>query len=657
MNVLSQLRERFHSALASLAPDAGRLADLVLPSQDARFGDYQANCAMPLAKQLGRPPRDVARQIVDNLHVSDMCLPPDVAGPGFINLRLRDAWLADLLELALGDEDRLGVARVQRPRTFVLDYSGPNVAKPMHVGHIRSTLIGDSLNRLLRFLGHRTVSDNHIGDWGTQFGMILHGYKNFRDPAAYASDPVEELSRIYRLVRKLMDYQDARQRIASLERHAGQAQEQLQQARARRLPENKSERRKVARDVRAAEQRCEQLETEAAGLRQVITEVEGQPKLARLAAEHAAIGATVLEETAKLHAGDKENLALWREFLPPCLKDIEAIYQRLDIAFDYTLGESFYHDRLPRVVDELRQTGLATESDGAWCMFLEGFDTPMLIRKQDGAFLYATTDLATLQYRMETFHPDAILYVVDHRQSLHFEQLFAAARRWGFTAVELQHVRFGTVLGEAGRPFKTRAGDTVGLAGLLDEAVRRAEEIVTQNDDAKTEPELSAKQRRAVAEQVGLGALKYADLSQNRESDYTFSYDKMLAMRGNTATYMQYSYARVRSIFEKAGVPAESVRAMEAGFVLKEPAERALALALVRLSEAVQRSAEDYRMNHLTSYLFDVASRFAEFFEQCPVLRAGEDSVRTSRLKLCDVTARTIKLGLALLGIGVVEKM
>jgi len=344
--------------------------------------------------------------------------------------------------------------------------------------------------------------------------------------------------------------------------------------------------------------------------------------------------------------------------MPACLEEIDGLYRRLDVTFDHTLGESFYQDRLEAIVDELLRDGVARESDGAICVFLEGHDVPMIVRKQDGAFLYATTDLATLRYRMETFKPDAILYVVDHRQSLHFDQLFAAARSMGLGDVELQHVCFGTVLGEDGRPFKTRSGDTVGLEGLLDEATRRAADIVAANDDAKPKgPELSSEERAQVAETVGIGALKYADLSQNRTSDYMFSYEKMLAMNGNTGAYMQYAYARVRSIFARGDVDVEALRASGTPIRLDSPAERALGLELLRFSEALDLVVADYRPNQLTAYLFDLANRYSTFYEQCPVLKAETEPLRYSRLLLCDLTARTIRQGLELLGINVVEKM
>ena len=338
----------------------------------------------------------------------------------------------------------------------------------------------------------------------------------------------------------------------------------------------------------------------------------------------------MLAETAKLHADDSENVRLWQEFLPACLQDIERLYLRLHVEFDHTLGESFYHEQLAGVVQELFDRNIAQESDGAACVFLPGHETPMLVRKQDGAFLYATTDLATIRYRMNRWHPDAVLYVVDHRQSLHFQQLFAVARLLGYDRVEFQHISFGTVLGDDNRPFRTREGDTVGLESLLDEAVRRAAEIVAASDDAKPDgPELSPAERAHIAETVGVAALKYADLSQNRTSDYVFSYDKMLAMNGNTATYMQYAYARVRSIFARGGVDIAALRAAAPPICLGTPAERALGLELLRFAEAIDLTLFDYRPNQLTAYLFDLANRYSTFFEQCHVLRAESDALRT----------------------------
>jgi arginyl-tRNA synthetase len=581
MNILVELRNRFAAALTALVDDEGAVSELcglVLPSQDAKFGDYQANMAMPLGKRLGKPPRKVAAELVARLDLADLCEPPTIAGPGFINLRLRDAWLAGVLRHASPDVDRIGVDRTESPRRFVLDYSAPNVAKPMHVGHIRSTVIGDALYRVLKFQGHEVTSDNHIGDWGTQFGMIIYGWKQFGDEAALARSPVEELTRLYKLANQM-------------------------------------------------------------------------------AIDDPRVNAAVLAETAALHAGDATNRALWDRFLPACLTEIDGVYQRLGVSFDHALGESFYEEALPDVVADLQAKGLATESEGAVCVFNEGHKAPFLVQKKDGAFLYATTDLATIKYRVEHWRPDAILYVVDHRQSDHFKQLFATARRWGYDQIELEHVSFGTVLGDDGKPFKTRSGTSVGLMGLLDEAVERAHRIVCENDDARPEPLLSAEDRLAVAERVGIGAIKYADLAHNRTSDYKFSYDKMLAMTGNTAAYMQYSYARVRSIFDKGGVDPGRLRLSGSEITLDHPAERALALSILQFSEALDRVTADYRPNYLTDYLFDVASKYASFFENCPVLKAESDELRTSRLLLCDLTARTIERGLNLLGISVVGRM
>jgi arginyl-tRNA synthetase len=664
MNLLSVLQTRFAAALSALAGPAGlsaaeiaELAGMVRPSQDPKFGDYQANCAMPLGKRLGRPPRDVAKQVLAELRLDDLCESPEIAGPGFINLRIKDERLVSMLQTALRD-DRVGVELLKQPKTYVVDFSAPNVAKPMHVGHIRSTVIGDALYRTLKFLGHRVIGDNHIGDWGTQFGMIIYGFRHFRDDAAYQASPVDELARLYRLVNQLVDYHEGREKLtqkleqvvrdeAAFERQASQAAAGDPQAE-----------KKAAKAFKKLEADLSQSRKELAELQAKQAAIESSPTLSKLAAEHRDIGAAVLGETARLHAGDAENLRLWREFMPPCLDAIEQVYRRLGVKFDAALGESFYHDRLAAVVDDLRKRGIARESDGAVCVFFADSDVPMIVQKRDGAFLYATTDLATIQYRMETWSPDAILYVVDHRQSDHFKMLFAAARKWGCENVEFQHISFGTVLGEDGRPYKTRSGDTVGLTGLLDEAVSRAGQIVAANDDAKKEgPELSSAERQAIAERVGIAALKYADLSQNRTSDYVFSYDKMLAMNGNTATYMQYAYARVRSIFRKGAIDIDALRTQGAELKLDTPAERGLALSILRFSEALEFTVADYRPNQLTTYLFDLANAYSTFFEQCPVLKAESPAIRDSRLLLCDLTARTLKQGLELLGIEVVEKM
>lgn len=657
MSTLTELRRRFRDALASLVDDPGDLLDLIRPAQDARFGDYQANCAMPLGKRMGQSPRDVAAAIAERLDLQDMCHAPEIAGPGFINLRLKDNWLAAELVRRVHDE-RLGVSSVDQARTYVIDYSSPNVAKPMHVGHIRSTVIGDALARTLRFLGHRVITDNHLGDWGTQFGMIIYGYKHFREEAAYQREPVAELGRLYKLVHQLVDYYETRRSLPELERQLAEREAALAGQRALLASDDKNLRKKTEKAIRKLESGVQQARDELAAAQRKIQGVADSPVLSQLLAQHPSIAESVLQETAKLHAGDRENLALWHEFLPRCRLDLQRIYDRLDIRFDYEYGESFYHDQLAGVVQEFRRRGLAQDSDGAVCVFLDGFDAPMIIQKRDGAFLYSTTDLATIEYRMKTWNPDAILYVVDHRQSEHFGKLFAAARRWGCERVELQHISFGSVLGEDGRPYKTRSGDTVGLEGLLDEAVSKAYGVVCANDDAKPSgPELSDDDRRHIAHVVGHAAIKYADLSQNRESDYVFSFDKMVALEGNTATYMQYSYARTQSIFAKGKVDMDALRRAADQLSVQAPAERALGLKLLQFAEAVQDAAADYRPSQLTGYLFDLAKSFSEFYHQCPVLTAETESLRISRLLLCDLTGRTIRQGLDLLGIHVVDKM
>jgi arginyl-tRNA synthetase len=661
MNVLALLRDRFAPALTSLgvAPaDLPPLLGMLLPAQDAKFGDYQANFAMPLGKKLGKPPREIAQQLVAAADLADVCDPPEVAGPGFINLRLKNDWIISELNAASQDADYIGVAQASKPRTIVLDYSSPNVAKPMHVGHIRSTVIGDALYRILRFLGHHTISDNHLGDWGTQFGMIIYGYKHFLDEAALQAKPVDELSRLYRLVHALVEYRETKNdKIPALRFKIKEAEERVARLDAQAAPTDPKELKKAAKQLDQAKQQLAELQTEVTGLETKLEATEADPKLGPLLAPHANIAQDVLLETAALHGGDPTNVELWRKILPYGMSEIEVIYRRLGVTFDHTLGESFYHDRLRGVVKKLLDDGLARESEGAICVFVDGQPAPMIVQKKDGAYLYATTDLATIQYRTTQWKPDAILYVVDHRQSLHFDQLFAVAELWGYENVEFQHIAFGTVLGDDGRPFKTRSGTNVGLASLLDEAVERAHKIVSENDAARPEPLLSAADRRTVAERIGLGAIKYADLAHNRTSDYVFSYDKMLAMTGNTAAYMQYSYARVKSIFGKAGVEQSSIINHQSPILLGSAHERALALALLQFSEALDRVVADYRPNHLNAYLFELASRYSEFFENCPVLKAETDALRWSRLRLCDLTARTLQRGLNLLGIETVERM
>jgi arginyl-tRNA synthetase len=601
MNLLALLQRKFHDALTGLVANPAEYAVLVKPSARHELGDYQANCAMPLGKALGKPPRQVAEEIVKRLDLGDILEAPEVAGPGFINLRIKSDWIATQLQAAARDE-RLGVVHVDKPRTVVIDYSSPNVAKPLHVGHLRSTIIGDALTRLLRFLGHRVITDNHLGDWGTQFGMLLHGYKHFRDEAALKAEPVGELVRIYVKMRELT---------------------------------------KAADD-----------------------DDEGQPADATAKQYADACRA----ETAKLQAGDRENLALWKQFNDWSMRTITPLYDRLGVTFDHFHGESFYNPMLPGVVDDLLAKNIATVSDGAAVVFLkpppeDGSEhrADAVIRKRDGAFTYMTSDLATIQYRMMEWTPDAILYVVGTPQSFHFKTLFEIARRWGVN-VELNHVAFGSVLGNDGKMLSTRNGGAAELSELLDRAVERGAEeydqtLAKRRERGEDVPDVSPEERQSIAEAVGLGAVKYADLSSHRTSDYKFLWDKMLATDGNTATYMQFAFARCRSIFRKGDVDPARFRSSPPPVVISHPEERALGLQLLRFEETLTAAAADYLPHVLTGYLWDLAKYCSVFLTNCSVLKAETPQLRDSRLLLCDLTARTIQTTLGLLGIGTVERM
>lgn len=618
MNLISRLRRAFARA-APAGVDAEAFASAVRPATDPKFGDYQANGAMAAAKTLGVNPRELAKVTAEAADLEPFADPPEIAGPGFLNVRIRDAWLADELGRLLADQS-LGIEPACAGETAVIDYSSPNVAKPMHVGHVRSTVIGESLARVLEALGAKVIRDNHLGDWGAQFGMILWAYKHHKDSAAFARDPVTELARLYRL---------AQARIAP-----GEALESKYQKALRLLEEGRRE---------AAEQLFAKL---AEG-----SQDRFEPTLQRIA-EGRECAESCRRETAKLHAGDPENRSLWNEFMPHCLQALRAIYDRLDVHFDVELGESFYDPMLAGVVAELEKQGLAAHSEGAVVVFTDVSKAPFIVRKSDGAYTYATTDLATIIHRERTWRPTLALYVVDHRQSDHFKQLFEVAARMAVSKMRFEHIAFGTVLGPDRRPFKTRDGDTVGLESLLDEAVARARKVVDENS-----PELAAAEREKVAEIVGLGAIKYADLSQNRLSDYVFDWDRMLAMNGNTGAYLQYAYARIQSIFRKGETSLQEVEASGARIVLSHPAERGLAIRLVRLAETLELAASELKPNVLTDYLFDLACAYSGFFENCPVLKAESDELRSSRLALCALTARTLRFGLGLLAIGVAERM
>jgi arginyl-tRNA synthetase len=557
-------------------------------SSDSKFGDYQFNGSMGLAKEAKVSPRKVAEKIVEFFALPDVLEPVEIAGPGFLNLRIKTQWLAEKIQQMAADP-RLGVLKPEKVKTFVIDFSSPNVAKPMHVGHLRSTILGDSLARTLRFFGHTVITDNHLGDWGTQFGIILYGYKHMLDEKAFQNEPVKELARLYVEVRKLF-----------------------------KTPEE------IAKGV-----------------------VDPVQNACR-------------DETAKMHKGDQTNLDLWRKFMPVCLGEIDLVYQRLGVHFDHTYGESFYQPFLNKVVQDLSASGLARESEGALAIFLTEDATPALVRKSDGAFTYMTTDLATIQYRVEQWKPDAILYVVDSRQSLHFSQLFQIAQQWLGQQTRLEHISFGSVLGADRKPIKTRSGDAVAsLDQLLDEAVRLAKEVyqAAYHQEGETQSKESLEDLSRVGDVVGIGAVKYADLCQNRTSDYVFNWEKMMAMEGNTATYMQYAYARNRSIFRKGELNPDNYRNALIPVLLDTAEERGLALQLFRFEEALTLALVDYKPSLITSYLWDVAKAYSVFFQNCPVLKAPNEGIRQSRLLLCDLTARVLKQGLELLGISVLEKM
>lgn len=610
MNVLSHLQQIFARALVGYANDPEKHAALVKPTTDSKHGDYQANMAMPLGKELGKPPREVATEIVKRLDADAILETPEIAGPGFINLRIRKDWLAAQVR-AIGGDDRLGVVAAIKRRTIVIDYSSPNVAKPLHVGHLRSTIIGDSLKRLLQFLGHRVIGDNHLGDWGTQFGMLIYGYKEFRDEAALKADPVREMVRIYQIVR-------------GQTRPADKGDDPNEEQ-AKYTPEQIADAKRVLDICRA--------------------------------------------ETKKLQAGDPENLALWQQFIPWSMGAITPLYDRLGVTFDHFHGESFYNPMLAGVVDDLLQKGIATISQGAAVVFLtpppvDGSEhqADAVVRKGDGAFTYTASDLATIQYRAKEWRPDVALYVVGTPQSKHFQTLFAVAKRWIGNDIELKHVNFGSVLGNDRKMLSTRNGGAAELSELLDMAVAKADK---QYQDAAAEraargedvPQLSAEERKRIAERVGIGAVKYADLSQHRTTDYMFSWDKMLAMDGNTATYMQYAYARCRSIFRKGGEDPAALRAAPPTPDLADPFERALALKLLQFEEMLHSAADEYLPHYITTYLWDLAKTYSGFFTNCPVLKAPTPELRRARLLLCDLTARTIQRALGLLGIDVVEQM
>lgn len=563
------LENSLKAAVSAILPDADLSAVQVRPCPDPKFGDYQCSALMGLAKSRKLNPRKLAEDVLSKLDVASIAHPVEIAGAGFLNFRLKSVAVSQALSQGVFP------AKPNQPRRLVIDFSSPNVAKPMHVGHIRSTVLGDCLARVNRFLGHEVITDNHIGDWGTQFGKLLIGWKKHLNAEALQSDPIAEMERLYKLVNAASEKDEA-----------------------------------IANEARA--------------------------------------------ELVKLQNRDQENLAIWKRMQELSQKQFDDIYGRLGVKFDHTLGESFYNPWLAEVVNELKTKGIATESEGATVVLFDNNpelkNTPAIVQKRDGGFNYASTDLATIRYRVQTWKPEVIVYVTDGRQQLHFKQLFAIWKLWHpESPVQLSHVWFGSILGEDGTPFKTRSGETVKLAELLDEAVERALAIVSEKN-----PELSDAEKKEIARVVGIGAVKYADLLQNRQTDYIFSWQKMLALNGNTAPYLQYAYTRVRSIFRKGDVDEAALAQVK--LILEQPDELALAKHLLQFSFILRAVAEEYRPNYLCNYLFELAGHYARFYESCPVLKA-EGAAKNSRLALCASTAQVLRQCLYLLGIETTEQM
>lgn len=575
MNIRAQLDQEITRALAAAgAPDAPAIVKI---AQKPEFGHYQANGVMAAAKALGMNPRELAEKVVQNLS-SEAAEKIEVAGPGFINIHLSPAFLANEIMKAR-ESNRLGV-ETQAAETVVVDYSSPNLAKEMHIGHLRSTTIGDATVRILEFLGHNVIRANHVGDWGAQFGSLLAYMDQLRE----------------------------------------QGQNEL-----------KSELRDLEVFYRSA---SELFKTDE--------------DFARKAREY----------VVRLQSGDEKCLTLWAQFIEESIRHSQAVYERLNITLsrDDLAPESSYNESLPHIIDELEEKGLLVESEGAKCVFIDEFKgkdgkpLPAIIRKSDGGYPYIATDLAAVRYRSLELGAKRALYFIGAEQQLHLRQLFAVAKAAGYITddQEYRHLAFGNILKQDGKRFKTRDGADVKLADVLEEAVHRAHDLVVDKN-----AELSDEERRNVSEVVGIGAVKYAELSKNRLTDYIFDWDTMLSFDGNTAPYLQYAYTRVQSIFRRAGIETSQI---EGELILSEPAEVQLAVRLLQLTEVLESVLEDYQPNLLCNYLFDVAGLFMTFYEACPVLKTDE-ATRASRLILCEATARTLKLGLDLLGIKTVDRM
>jgi len=583
-STLEQLKAKFKQAL--IAAFGETMADtdpMLVPASNPKFGDYQSNAALSLAKPLGQPPRAIAQLLVKHLDVADICHPPTVAGPGFINFTLKPTYLEAKLNKSLTDP-RLGVDPAKQPQRVVVDFSSPNIAKEMHVGHLRSTIIGDCIARILEFRDHDVLRLNHVGDWGTQFGMLITYLREVCPEALTTAEAVDlgDLVSFYRQAKKRFDTDEAFQESAR-------------------------------------------------------------------------------QEVVNLQAGVEETTKAWQLLCEQSRREFQVIYDLLDVHLTER-GESFYNPLLPDIVQDLAESGLLVEDQGAKCVFLEGFTNkkgeplPLIVQKSDGGYNYATTDLAALRYRIQQDGANRIIYVTDAGQANHFAQVFQVAQRAGWLPdhVEIVHVPFGLVQGEDGKKLKTRSGETVRLRDLLDEAIARSRaDLETRiQEEGRQETEEFIEN---VAQVVGMAAVKYADLSQNRTSNYVFSFDKMLSLKGNTAPYLLYAYARIQSIGRKGGIDFEQLRT-NAQVSLQEDQEITLAKHLLQVSEVIKEVEQELLPNRLCQYLYELSEKFSQFYDQCPVLKA-EESVRISRLLLCDLTAKTLKLGLSLLGISVLERM
>jgi arginyl-tRNA synthetase len=579
-----QLKLKLTQALvAAFGTDYTNTDPILVSASNPKFGDYQANVALSLSKKLGKQPRIIATEIVNKLDVSDICEPPEIAGPGFINLKLQTSYLEAQLN-AIQADDRLGIPTATNPQKQIVDFSSPNIAKEMHVGHLRSTIIGDSIARILEFCGHDVLRLNHVGDWGTQFGMLITYLREVYPDALTTANALNigDLVSFYRQAKKRFD-------------------------------------------------------------------------------EDAVFQENSRQEVVRLQAGAEDTLHAWKLLCEQSRQEFQIIYDLLNVEL-IERGESFYNPLLPKVVEDLAITGLLEENQGAKCVFLDGFTNreghplPLIVQKSDGGYNYATTDLAALGYRIQKDEAKRIVYVTDEGQSNHFTQFFQVARKanWIPEDVELVHVPFGLVLGEDGKKFKTRSGDTVRLRDLLDEAINRARADIEKRlqEDGRVETEEFIQN---VAEVVGISAVKYADLSQNRTSSYVFSYDKMLSLKGNTAPYLLYAYVRIQGISRQGNIDFTNL-GINRQILLKEDAELTLAKHLLQLDEVIKEVEQDLLPNRLCDYLYQLSDKFNKFYENCPVLKS-EEPARTSRLMLCDLTAKTLKLGLSLLGIKVLERM